>query len=606
MVTVLVSLLVALLSLTACSNNEAPAPDVGHEANVPESSPETNNEDASSRLAVLSDEIWQDNLDSQVYVRLRNGLPLAAVPQGTYEEAAADAEKAGRWLSQLQDIDQNGLSHEEQLTAQVIEFMLTSTLAAEKFYWLNFGVTPYNGGFAVTFLNQAMSILPLATPEERLHYLEMLRQYANAVKMALAKLEGQAERGIRVPKDALPGVQATWEGIVKTVRPALQPAGARVESLTVEEQQAIEIAAAGIIDDEILPAFEALIAYLGDSYAEVAPGSVGLSQYPGGKEYYRFLTKMHTTRDITPEEVWAYGKSRMAEIQAEMASIRTQLGFEGTQAEFHDMIRTDPRFLAKTPQDVEDRFNDYIARIEPIVSQYFSLMPKAPYGVKRLDPAAEAGMTFGYYQAPTPMEARGLYRYNGSDLDKRSLIGSGPLIYHELIPGHHFHLALQNENTSLPMIRRQSMGFGAFNEGWAEYSAGLAQEMGLLDDPWDRYGRLVMDAFLTARLVVDPGMNYFGWSREQAMDYMMEHTMQSDLEIATETLRYSTDMPGQALAYKIGHKHILDQRIRAEEALGERFDIKEFHSAALGSGALGMDILTGHIDWYIENARAGD
>ena len=147
------------------------------------------------------------------------------------------------------------------------------------------------------------------------------------------------------------------------------------------------------------------------------------------------------------------------------------------------MIRTEPRFLAQVPQDVEDRFKQYIERIEPIIADYFSLMPRAPYGVKRLDPSAEAGMTFGYYQTPTPAEERGLYRYNGSDLDKRSLIGAGPLIFHELIPGHHFHLALQQENGSLPMTRRMSMSFGAFNEGWAEYAASLAGEMGLLEDP---------------------------------------------------------------------------------------------------------------------------
>ncbi len=612
------ALLTALFAgflLAACKQNEEPvrvptgkaalAP-----ANQPDQQPGESGGDQgtgdSALLAALGEEIWQDRLASEVYIRLRNGLPLTSVPQRSYEEAAAKAEKAGYWLERLQAINLQNVNHEEQLTAQVIEFGLNATLGAEKYYWLDFGVTPYSGGFAMTFLNQAMASSPLSTQEERDHYLDLLHQYAGAVTTALSTLEGQSERGIRLPKAAVPGVLAIWTGLVQTIQPALQPAGPRVESLNAEDQKAIESATAGIIKNEIMPAFYALLAYLGDDYFMQAPDQVGLSQYPGGKEYYRFLTKLYTTKDITPEEVWEYGKTRMAEVQAEMAAIRSQLGFEGSQAEFHKMIRTDPRFLAKTPQDVEDRFNVYIERIEPIVPQFFSLIPQAPYGVKRLDPAAEAGMTFGYYEVPTVQEVRGLYRYNGSDLDKRSLIGAAPLIFHELIPGHHFQLALQNENDSLPMIRRQSMEFSAFIEGWAEYAAGLAGEMGLLDDLWDRYGRLVVDAFLASRLVVDPGMNYFGWSREQAIDYMVKNTMKSDLEVATETLRYSTDIPGQALAYKIGHRHILDQRVRSEKALADKFNIREFHTVVLGSGALGMDILTGHIDWYIENALGGE
>ncbi len=209
-------------------------------------------------------------------------------------------------------------------------------------------------------------------------------------------------------------------------------------------------------------------------------------------------------------------------------------------------------------------------------------------------------MTFGYYQQPTPEEPRGLYRYNGSKLDQRPLVTAGPLIYHELVPGHHFHIALQNENESLPPYRRENIAYGAFNEGWGNYGAKLATEMGLLDEPYDRYGWAVFDMFISARLVLDTGMNLLGWSLEEGRDFMRTHTFSSETEIASETLRYSTDMPGQALAYKAGLEKLLELRQRARALAGDDFDIRAFHAAVLGPGALPMQVLERHIEWSFD------
>jgi uncharacterized protein (DUF885 family) len=229
-------------------------------------------------------------------------------------------------------------------------------------------------------------------------------------------------------------------------------------------------------------------------------------------------------------------------------------------------------------------------------------MPKAPYGVKRLDPAQEPGMTFGYYQAPSPAEPTGLYRFNGSKLDSRPMVWTAALIYHELIPGHHFHIALQNENEDFSRFRKMTgLMYAAFTEGWANYAASLAHEMGLMDDPWDRYGWLLFDAFIANRLIVDTGMNHLGWSLEKARAVMAENTFSSPEEIATETLRYSTDMPAQALAYKLGFEFIRALRAAQEEELGEAFDIKTFHAATVGSGAMPMPLLEEHVDWFMAN-----
>jgi uncharacterized protein (DUF885 family) len=234
------------------------------------------------------------------------------------------------------------------------------------------------------------------------------------------------------------------------------------------------------------------------------------------------------------------------------------------------------------------------------VDEYFTLKPKAPYGVKRLDPASEAGMTFGYYQVPTVMDNTGYYLYNGSNLDERPMIWAGPLIYHELVPGHHFHLALQREHAELSEYRKNGTYVGAFNEGWANYAASLALEMGLLEDPYERYGWLLFDSFATMRLVVDTGLNYFGWDLEKARQYMLENTFQSETEVASEVLRYSTDMPGQALGYKLGFEKIREIRAKVEARQGEAFDIRAFNAAVVGSGAIALDLLEDHVNKMLE------
>lgn len=176
---------------------------------------------------------------------------------------------------------------------------------------------------------------------------------------------------------------------------------------------------------------------------------------------------------------------------------------------------------------------------------------------------------------------------------------AGPIIFHELIPGHHFHIASQNENSELPMVRREFLLAGAFNEGWGNYSAELAAEAGLMNDPYDRYGRAIFNMFISVRLVLDTGMNYYGWSLQRARDYMKQHTFQSETEINSETLRYSVDLPGQALAYKIGVEKIQELRRKAQDQLKDRFEIRAFHNAVLGSGAMPLSILETHIDWFI-------
>jgi uncharacterized protein (DUF885 family) len=309
-----------------------------------------------------------------------------------------------------------------------------------------------------------------------------------------------------------------------------------------------------------------------------------------------------TTLDVTPEEVHKAGLDGIAALNAELDAVRRKVGFTGSLAEFRQFLKTDARFFPKTPEEVGERLMAAQNRIVPKVPEFFGKTPKAPFGVKRLESQLEGAMTFGYYQTPTVSEAEGRYRYNGSNLKERSLLNAGALISHELVPGHHFQINLQRENATLPKFRRES-GYNAFTEGWGDYASDLAGPMGMYADPYDWCGRLSMDLFLTSRLVVDTGMNYFGWPRAKAIAYMKENTLQSDAEIDTETLRYSSDLPAQALAYKMGMRKLVALREKAKKALGAKFDIRKYHDAVLGIGSAPLDVLERHIDWFIAQER---
>jgi uncharacterized protein (DUF885 family) len=227
-------------------------------------------------------------------------------------------------------------------------------------------------------------------------------------------------------------------------------------------------------------------------------------------------------------------------------------------------------------------------------------LPQAPFDVQRLAPELEPGMSYGYYDPPPVPGKAGIYRYNGSNLDTRMQLNAAPLIFHELVPGHHFHLARQAENDSLPVLRRHAISFTCFNEGWAEYAAGLAEEMGLYEDPYDLYGWLSHQRFVAQRLVVDTGMNALGWTLQQGRDYMQAHTLESEAQIATDTLRYASDLPAQALAYRMGFLRIRELRGRARHKLGDAFDIRRFHEAILGEGALPLAVLEQSVEQWTD------
>ncbi len=533
--------------------------------------------------------------------RLKLGLPIEALPDVTLAGEERRSKEAALLLARLGPVNRAELTHEESLSLDVLTRQLSLQIEAPESFFYRFQVTPYMSPLGN--VSQILAGLPLGSVADRERYLARLAEIPALSTAIVANLAMQAEKGIRVPRPELDQVDGMLKAFTGTGEASpFRPKVDRLSALPAPDRDEFLKSVDHLIQERVAPAIAKVAAAVSGGYRARAPETVGMKQYPGGLEVYRELVKRHTTMDITPERVHQIGLDNVARISKEMALIREELGFKGSAAEFKEALRVDPRLIPKTAEEIRERMMGHIRRIEPRVPEYFGRVPKAAYGVKRLDPQLEPGQTFGFYQIPTATDPRGYYNYNGSKLQERSLLNAAAIIYHELVPGHHFQINLAFENPAIPEFRRESFDT-AYTEGWGEYASSLAGEMGMYKDPYDHYGRLAMEMFVSIRLVVDTGMNALDWSREKAMAYMSENAMESDTQIASETLRYSCDMPGQALAYKMGAMKILELRERARAALGPKFDVRRFHDWILASGSLPMTTLDRHVQVFIDQEQ---
>jgi uncharacterized protein (DUF885 family) len=536
-----------------------------------------------SPVRALADDVFAYRLERDAFLRVRRGLPVEHLRVESDSAWAEDAVFARTTLARLAATEP--VDEDDRLTTGFLEHVLSGWVDRAEHIQLGFTVTPYSAFFLGMGLQQVFA----GYAGSAAGYLALVGDHRDQIVELRARLLRQRDAGVLVPQPALPGVRESLSrtrAAAGALLVASAPNGARDQ---VER----------LVDREVLPAFDRLLESLDENYASQAPTEVGLARCPGGEDYYRSLVRQHTASNLTPEQVHELGLAQVDDLAEQMGKVRADLGFAGSEADFHAQLATDSRLFASEPAQVEALFLRHMAAIEPLIGRWFSRLPEAEYGVKRLDPEHEAGMTYGYYEPPTPQEPVGRYRWNGANLEQKSLLTYAALIFHELAPGHHFHLARQAENASLPDVRRESMDIGAFNEGWAEYAAGLGWEMGLYDDPFDRYGRLVHERFTAQRLVVDTGLNLFGWSLERAAAFMKANTTESDGQIATEVLRYSTDLPAQALAYRAGFLELTRIRAKAERALGAGFDVRDFHEQILGPGTLPFPVIEGHVDRWV-------
>jgi len=375
------------------------------------------------------------------------------------------------------------------------------------------------------------------------------------------------------------------------------------EGIDPDTQSSLQSAAATVIDEQVNPALQALLAFLETEYLPAARPP-GIGALPGGKQVYSRLAQHFTTTELTPDEIHEIGLREVARIRREMEAVIDTVGFEGDIAAFNEVLRTDPQFYYETPEALLEGYQAVSKRLDPGLVNLFGKLPRAPYGVRPIPDEEAPDTTTAYYIRPAIDGSRpGWYYVNLYQPEVRPKFEMEVLSVHESVPGHHLQISLAQEVTELPEFRRNG-GFTAFIEGWGLYSEQLGYDMGLYKDPYSRYGQLVYDMWRAVRLVVDTGIHYFGWSRQKAIDYFIANAAKSEADIVNEIDRY-IGWPGQALAYKIGQMKMLELRGEAETALGEDFDIRAFHDHMLSAGALPLDILERRMDaWLAEQVAA--
>ena len=369
--------------------------------------------------------------------------------------------------------------------------------------------------------------------------------------------------------------------------------------MTEEDKDRIVKQAESIVETEVYPAFEKLYDFLVEEYIPNSNESIALSDNPDGKEWYKHRARQFTTTQLQPKEIHDLGLNEVARIKAEMDDVIVKSGFEGSFDEFTNFLRTDPQFYAKTEEELLSGYRDIAKKADPELPKLFGKLPRMPYGIIEIPSYAAKSQTTAYYRGGSQKDGRAGYFYaNTYALNTRPKWEMEALTLHEAMPGHHLQISLAKELPEThPLI--QNLSYTGFVEGWGLYAESLGTEMGFYKDPYSKFGQLTYEMWRAVRLVVDTGMHYFGWSRDEAINYFAANTPKSLHDIEVEIDRYIS-WPGQALAYKIGELKFKDLRRRATETLGDKFDIREFHDELHKKGALPLDILDEQMNNWLD------
>ena len=547
---------------------------------------------AKSALDTLATETWEALIERDAYTAGGAGRKITRFPTGTLDEAEAVAAAARARRERLDRIDLSGLDRIDRITAAYLGHMFDLEIEEPQRWWTGFAIAPYSGTAYLSMVPpMVFASIDLTDPAEAERYVKLAGEFAQSVEVMRERTLAQAGRGWRMPKPALPNVRRMIEGAVPAVTAALLLADDRPATEATREK------VKAIVEDRLKPAFAHLLDAIGADYEAAAPDAAGMMHHPGGAEAYRGWLRYHLGYDLDPSEIHQIGLDEVGRLAAEMERVRAEhFGHDGDEASFHEWLATDPKAKAPSAEALETIYHRHLDRMAPVFARMFAKAPKARPVVKRLALQLEAGMTFGYYDPPQET--------GGEGIPERMQVNAAPLIFHELVPGHHVHIARQRENEALPELRRNTFHSTAFNEGWAEYASGLGDEAGLYDDPYDYYGFLSHQRFVAQRLVVDTGLNALGWTLDQAHAYMSTNTLEKPEQVTGEILRYSTDMPGQALCYRWGFLKFRELRAKAEAALGPKFDLADFHEAILEQGCLPIPVLEQSLDEWAEQVAA--
>ena len=518
--------------------------------------------------------------------------------------ADRDAATAQALLNRLNAIADQGLSDAQRTNKGVLARLLADQIAGNVYGQRMMLFTTY-AGWHQSFADIA-SGLPFYSQADYDSYLVRLAAYPRYNRDALA-ISGQAlKQGFIQPCLALGGFENTIMGAVTGPPEATRfyEPFARPKPASIDEPRwnAMKVKVAALIRDVIAPEYKAFDLFYRTQYKPKCRATIGASAMPQGRDWYQLQARIHTTTDLTPDQIHQIGLDEVARIGARMDKLAADAGAPD-RAAFIARLRSDPAATAKSPEELMAAAARVAKQIDGLMPRYFATLPRLPYGLKTIPAETAETTTTAYYSPGSPESGiAGNYFVNTSKLPQRPLWELPALTAHESVPGHHNQIARQQE-LPLPEFRKRAAGFTAYVEGWGLYSEYLGEEMGLYDTPAKMMGRFSYEMWRACRLVVDTGMHWKGWTKDQALAYMRRETALSDANIEAEVNRYIS-WPGQALGYKIGEIKIRALREKAEKALGPRFDLRRFHNAVLDQGAVPLTVLEQQIDrWIAQELR---
>jgi uncharacterized protein (DUF885 family) len=516
------------------------------------------------------------------------------------EKARLDSLRS--FLSRAHAIDIKWLDKENRLSYQLFCNQLQDAIDGARFRWHYMPLTQQDGIHIV--FPQIIEIQPFKTKADFQNYQKRLQAFPRQVHDIIANMRLGIAAKLVIPAFS---VQQILEQIKPFISlpadslPFAQPLAAMDSTWPAAQQQEIKDGILQAISTNIIPAYQKLADFLGREYMPHARTQDGIWSLPDGAERYAWAIRTQTTTTMSAEEIYQLGLQEVKRITAQMEQIKQKAGFQGSLKEFNQFLLKDPRFIYTDKNLMLQDYKSILHKVDSQLPKLFGRLPKAAYALKEIEAyrAASAPQAY-YYGAPLDRSRPGYFYVNTYDLASRPRFTMTALALHEAVPGHHLQISIAQELDNLPWVRRQ-MGFNAFVEGWALYAESLGDEMKLYDDPYQHYGALNFEMWRACRLVVDAGIHARKMTREQAVQYMLEHAGNSELDTRSEVDRYIV-WPGQALAYKIGQITISNLRKEAQKKMGSRFNLSAFHDKVLGSGAIPLDILRGNIQAWIHGS----
>ena len=501
-------------------------------------------------------------------------------------------------LNQLEEFETKNFTEENQVNYLLFKKQYENSIEAHSFKKF---LMPFSHRGGIQLEHETTSIIPLRNKQNFLDWIERLSKINTLIDDAIEKARIGIDQGIVPPRFLMEKVYKQIE-LQVFVEPKDSPFYRVFENINneIDSSEEIQLKALDVIKTKVIPAYARLHTFFKEDYLPACRTSIGIKEIKNGKEYYEFLARKFTTTNLTPLKIHEIGLAEVDRIREEMEAVIKEVKWDGSFKAFLDDLRTNPKFYYDTSEDLFEAYLATSKRIDPELVKLFKVLPSMPYGLKPIPMESAPDTTTAYYQRPAADGSRaGYYFVNLYRPEVRPKYEIEVLSVHEAMPGHHLQIALAME-LDLPNFRKYG-GITAYVEGWGLYSERLGYDLGLYQDPYSKFGQLTYDMWRAIRLVVDTGMHYFDWSRQDAINYFLNNSAKTKQDVLNEVDRY-INWPGQALAYKIGQLKILELKANAELAFGDSFDIKDFHHEVLKRGALPLDTLEKYINEWIDNS----